>query len=162
MLGFDLAGMPNITKVTLWLDHDKPFRWAHVNERALLSPFTNLLCNKRIEFHISLPDVHPDYEDAGRHFTAVTTTPFVLVRRPRQWHDQGQPCNDTFTMSRERNLSDMAELLHYLAEYSQHDLSRFELEKDECGYWKDGLDVEDIAEGLRDLFGLNVVAYYSV
>jgi hypothetical protein len=160
MLGSDLAGMPNITKVTLWFDHDEPFRWAHVNELALLSPLAALLCYKRIEFNISMPDLHPDYGDTDRHFTAVATTPFILVRRPRKWHDQGHSCNDTSTMSRERDVSFILEVWGYFAELSQYDMSRPKLEEHERDYWKFG--IEDLAKELRDSLDWNTDVSYSI
>ena len=160
MIGSDLAGMPNITKVTLWFDHDEPFRWAHVNERALLSPFATLLCNKRIEFYISMPDLRPDDEDADRHFTAVATTPFFLVRRPRKWHDQGHFCNDTSSISRERDVSFILEMWEYFAEMSQLDMSRSQLEEYERDDWKFG--VEGLAEEFRDSLNLNMFVSYNI
>lgn len=162
MLGSDLARMPNITKLTLWFDHDEPFRWAHVHERALLSPLTTLLSNKRIDFHVSLPNLHPDSEDADRHFTAGASTPFLLVRRPRQWHDRGHLCNDISTMSRERDLAIIVEMWHYLAEVSQYDFSRSRLEQDECLYWKSGEFIEVIAEEWRILSEWNTYVSYSI
>lgn len=152
-LGSDLAGMPNLTKVTLSFNHDEPFLWAHVNERALLSPFATLLCYESIEFIISMPDLHPDYEDADRHFTAAATTPFILVRRPRKWHDQGHACNDTSTMSREKDCSVIFEMWCYSAELFQYDLSRSQLEENECDHWKYG--IEDLAKEYRSLLDFN-------
>lgn len=160
MLGSDLAGMPNVTKVTLWFDHDEPFRWAHVNERALLAPFATLLCDERIEFNVSMPDLHSDYEDADRHFTAAATTPFILVRRPRKWHDQGHFCNYTSTISRERDVSFILEVWGYFAELSQHDMSRSKLEEYERDYWKFG--IEDLAKELRDSLDWNTYVSYSI
>ena len=160
MIGSDLAGMPNITKVTLWFDHDEPFRWAHVNELALLSPLATLLCDKRIEFNISMPDLHPDGGDADRHFTAVATTPFNLVRRPRKWQDQGHFCNDTSIISRERDFSLILEMWEYLAEFSQLDMSRSKLEEYERDDWKFGM--EGLAAEFRDSLNLGMYVSYSI
>ena len=160
MIGSDLVGMANISKVTLWFDHDEPFLWAHVNERALLSPFAALLCNRRIEFNVSMPELHPDYVDADRHFTAAATTPFILVRRPRKWHDQGHFRNDTSAMSRERDITIILEMWWLSAELSQYDLSRSELEAFEHDNWKFGIDA--IADEIRASLDWDTRVSYSL
>ncbi|KAF2993882.1 hypothetical protein E8E13_002040 [Curvularia kusanoi] len=160
-IGSDLAGLPNLAKVTLWFDHDEPFRWAFINEKALLSTLAHSICGSNVDFHVYLPHLHPDYEDAGKHFTDLIHAPFILTRRTRQWYDQGESCKNVNTETRKKDLADSFEMFKFGAELLENSLSA-ELERNERGYWKAGMYLKDIAADMRAIFGLDAAVSYNV
>lgn len=89
-LGSNLSQLPDLVRLALWLDHDKPCPWAMVSERAIFSPLSGLFLRERLKICVSLPKLHPKYENTDRHFTDCATTPFILYRRYRQRYHQGQ------------------------------------------------------------------------
>lgn len=161
-IGSDLPGLPNLAKVTFWFDHDEPFRWAHVNEKALLSSLADSICGKDIQFHVSLPYVHPGYEDAAKHFTGGVHAPLILSRRTRRWYDRGESCSDVDIRARQKDFADALEMFQVLAEFLGNVLSRSDLEKDERDYWKAGTDLKDIAAETRALSEENAAVGYNI
>lgn len=81
----NVAQLPNLTKLRLWLDHDECRYWADVDERAFVAPLVASFAQKEVEVILHFPFVNPRFEDAERHFEEDKVAPHVdIVRRSRQ------------------------------------------------------------------------------
>lgn len=83
-LGTTLTQLEKLRTLGIWLDHDEPCSWSVVNERSILSCLTPVIAIEGLDISISLPKLHPKYEEENRHFVRGSPIPFHLIRRRRQ------------------------------------------------------------------------------
>jgi hypothetical protein len=80
-----ISELPGIRKLHLWIDHDGCESWSVVNERAILSPLSDLSDVSGLAITVNLPKLHPKYETPQRHFTcSCPPPPFDVERRLRR------------------------------------------------------------------------------
>jgi hypothetical protein len=77
--------MSKLRRLHIWLDHDEPTTWSQVNERAIFSSLQSLADIPNLTTSITLPKLHPQHENAEKHFM-VGTSPLGMAihRRYRQ------------------------------------------------------------------------------
>lgn len=76
--------MRRLKGLRIWLDHDEPFSWSLVNERAVLSSLA-LIDGRGLDISINLPRLHPKWETPDRHYTDDSAPlPLPIHRRYRQ------------------------------------------------------------------------------
>ncbi|KAH6639129.1 hypothetical protein C7974DRAFT_305165 [Boeremia exigua] len=142
-LGSNLVQMPSLVRLTFWLDHDEPCPWALVGEQKIFSPLQDLFHKKNLEMSVSLPNLHPRYENTGRHFTNRATAPFVLYRRYRQTYHQVKSSNDPPQITLRLDFP-------FLFCFNELDPTLLgtiaEVEELERTWWADGMDVERFVE----------------
>jgi hypothetical protein len=133
--------MSKLRKLQIWLDHGEPCSWSLVNERAILSPLAFLSNIPSLEFCISLPKLHPKWEQPDRHFTEDDQPlPFALHRRYRQRNHAIEASDGSLRVKYEPDFPVLYELTEW-------DSTMEEVEHLERGFWEMG---GDPAEVIRD------------
>ncbi|KAF2113276.1 hypothetical protein BDV96DRAFT_120147 [Lophiotrema nucula] len=132
------------------LDHDDPTPWLFVNEQALFSPLISSTHVSQMDVLITLPDIHPRYEDPKIHLTNdqdSPAAPFPVQRRHRpSYMGLSKPRIRGCCVTRSRGfpspfLADLAEL---------QETEREEMERVELEAWKKGIDLEAQMNSLFD------------
>ncbi|KAF2726537.1 hypothetical protein EJ04DRAFT_582604 [Polyplosphaeria fusca] len=132
-----LACFKHLQMLHLWLDHDDPCFWHTMNERAILSTFISERAPD-CKISLSLPKLHPWYEDPHRHYLNDADLPATvhLQRRMRQWHFG-------------RNDAQGLPVLEFKADFpillGLPDMEGFDKKRTEAierGMWESGEDVE--------------------
>lgn len=130
-----IAQLKKLQTLHIWLDHEDPSSWSVVNERAILSPLTQL--TRIPNFSITLPKLHPGLESADRHFGEDSPAPpFKIQRRLRQSYHSNETCKGNFCVRRE------ADFPLLLGCPGFEDTPLAELEVIERSWWKGGFDVK--------------------
>ncbi|KAH6881933.1 hypothetical protein BKA58DRAFT_446212 [Alternaria rosae] len=81
-LGSSLSRFKALEKLDLWLDHTEPQFWAVVNERSTLDPLlTQLSGRPDLDVTVTLPMLHPKFEQDERHYIDEEISPNVRVHR---------------------------------------------------------------------------------
>ncbi|KAI4645666.1 hypothetical protein J4E93_005243 [Alternaria ventricosa] len=78
-LGPSLSWFKALKKLDLWLDHTEPQFWAVVNERSTLSSLLTQLSNHpNLDVTVTLPMVHPKFEQDERHYIDEEISPKII------------------------------------------------------------------------------------
>ncbi|KAI4945031.1 hypothetical protein J4E91_008376 [Alternaria rosae] len=81
-LGSSLSRFKALKKLDLWLDHTEPQFWAVVNERSTLDTLlTQLSGHPDLDVTVTLPMLHPKFEQDERHYIEEEISPNVRVHR---------------------------------------------------------------------------------
>jgi hypothetical protein len=153
-LGTTLSQLKSLRNLRIWIDYDGPEPWSVVHERALLSCLTPLYTDEELNITISLPKLHPKYENEERHFTKGTHIPFHIIRRLRQsthtyTYETGgigitERSDFPFLLVLEELEAEMAgkreEWGFSAPEYPSKSMA--EIEEEERQQWRNGRDVE--------------------
>jgi hypothetical protein len=131
-----LRALTKLKRLQIWLEHSETSSWSVINERAVLAPLIRLCNTQDLKIVISLPKLHPKFEQEARHFTSESPAPFHLHRRLRQRH---HVCMNSRGYPEVIYKADFPFLLDII---DFHDRPLLELEEEERGYWKNGDDVE--------------------
>lgn len=131
-----LRVLTKLKGLQIWLEHGETCSWSVVNERAVLAPLIRLCKTQDLELSISLPKLHPTYEQEARHFTSESLVPFHLHRRLRQRHHGRTSSSGRLEVVYKADFPFLLDIIDF------HDRPLADLEEKERGYWKDGGDVE--------------------
>lgn len=79
----------SLTKLHIWLDHSGAEEWSCISERDVFELFLwdlSALQERDVDVSITLPKLHPKYEDPERHF--LTPPPGIHLHRVlrQRWH----------------------------------------------------------------------------
>lgn len=81
-LSSTLSHFEALKKLDLWLDHNEPQCWVVVNERSTLDLLlTQLSARPNLDVTITLPMLHPKYEENERHYIDETISQNINVHR---------------------------------------------------------------------------------
>ena len=81
-LGSILGRFEALKKLGLWLDHNEPQFWVMVNERSTLNPLlTQLSTRPNLDVTVTLPMLHPKFEQNERHYTEDSISGNTWVNR---------------------------------------------------------------------------------
>ncbi|KAI4609890.1 uncharacterized protein J4E87_010937 [Alternaria ethzedia] len=81
-LGSILSRFEALKKLDLWLDHNEPQFWVVVNERSTLDPLlTQLSTRPNLDVTVTLPMLHPKFEQNERHYTEDSVSENIRVNR---------------------------------------------------------------------------------
>jgi hypothetical protein len=86
-IGRLLTQSPRLASLHIWLDDSGPQTWSCINERAVLVPILGFVSAlQEVDVSITLPKLHPKYEDPERHF--ITPPPGVRLHRAlrQRWY----------------------------------------------------------------------------
>jgi hypothetical protein len=131
-----LRVLTQLKRLQIWLEHGETCSWSVVNERAVLAPLIRLCKIQDLESSISLPKLHPTYEQEARHFTSESLVPFHLHRRLRQRHHGRTSSTGRLEVFYKADFPFLLDIIDF------HDRPLAVLEEEERGYWKEGRDVE--------------------
>jgi len=148
-LGSTLGRFKALKKLDLWLDHNETQYWAVVNERSTLDPLLAQL-NRRcdLEVTITLPMLHPRFENDERHYIEEKITPNVRVHRVlRQKRHAVTNATGDIRIVKENDFPFMYEA------YEQYDMSLAEIVSREREEWREGRDMEKVSSGFNLLTG---------
>jgi hypothetical protein len=170
-LGTTLTQLKKLRTLRIWLDHDEPCSWSVVHERAILSCLNPLYAIEGLDISISLPKLHPKYEDKDRHFVEGSHIPFRLIRRLRQSdHAQRTDSQDGFEIITQLDFPVSIELQELTAELSQEltaevgqgpHVTLAEMQEEERRQWMSGRDVEaETKEMLAEISSCSLVCEY--
>jgi hypothetical protein len=145
-----IVQLETLRKLQIWIDHDESTSWTLVNERAILRPLEPLIEISDLDMSISLPKLHPLWENPYRHF--IQDKPiFNIERRPRHiYHGKRNPAyqEGEFYVLERRDFPFLGnfenEVIDFLNEMGpEHDLKKWsaaKLEAFERDLWVKGGD----------------------
>jgi hypothetical protein len=149
-----LSEFKNLRRLHIWLDHDDRSSWTVVNERALISHIAPLAENPDLKVSLSLPKLHPRWEQPDRHFTDGSPLSLIPIhRRLRQtWHAIPDVAGQLNKVEYHADFPILVDFFLELQEmqpniYGEEGMSTEEkekIEKTERDYWKSGLEADQI------------------
>jgi len=131
-----LPRLGKLSKLRIWLDHDGQAYWAHINERAFVSPVVASVEKANVEIIVYLPILNPRLEVPSRHILDAEPS-FTIIRRRRQKHHGYVNTRGRLFVVEKGDFP-----LLEVGGYPFEDMGKEELEALERELWKQGLDVQ--------------------
>ncbi|KAF2494342.1 hypothetical protein BU16DRAFT_619469 [Lophium mytilinum] len=150
-----ITQLKELRRLQIWIDHDDKSSWSRVNERAILHPLESLLSLPDLNMCISLPKLHPLWENPYRHYVQDNTM-FKMHRRLRQSHHGREYEDGTFVVLEKQDFPILGNFWNDVearckAQNPQLEVffySPTEMESMERDSWLFGEDVENLDNGV--------------
>ena len=154
-MGPSLSRFKALKKLDLWLDHTEPRFWAVVNERSTLdSLFTQLNSHPGLDVTVTLPMVHPNFEQDERHYIDEEISPKTISPNVRIHRVLRQKRHTVVDAKGDVKIVKKYDFPFMYDEYLGLKMSLAEIAKREREEWKQGRNMENEAARARFFNGL--------